>query len=67
MLGIIILCSTWALWILLFAITGFFPNMLNGYCGRVVTSLFVLGFFTGIAGILIAIVEFFMWIVRMIF
>lgn len=67
MLGIIILCSTWALWILLFAITGFFPNMLNGYFGRVVTSLFVLGFFTGIAGILIAIVEFFMWIVRMIF
>lgn len=67
MLGIIILCSTWALWLLLFIITTLFPNMLNGYCGRAVMSIFVLGFFTGIVGILMAITEFFVWIVGMIF
>ena len=67
MLGIIILCSTWAIWILLFTITALFPNVLNGYGGRAIVSIFVLGFFTGIAGILTALAEFFVWIVGMIF
>ena len=67
MLGIIILCSTWALWILLFAILALFPNMLNGYYGRAIMSLFILGFFTGMVGVLMAIAEFFVWIVGMIF
>ena len=67
MLGIIILCSTWALWALILTIAALFPNILNGYGGRAMMSIFVLGFFTGIAGILMAIAEFFVWIVGMIF
>ena len=67
MLGIIILCSTWAIWILLFTITALFPNVLNGYCGRAIVSIFVVGFFTGIAGILTELAEFFVCKVGMIF